>query len=256
MTLKAPPTPPPTSAVELQDQARSIAHEESTSAQLASEAETRSDIYQSALPAIVETIQRNDYAGLVKVTERVDFTTTGDSQPSRLFIVAPLVLGHLVLDDTPAARHALSRLPDNLIALPFSQGLTSLVVATINREHAKVYNEASNLLSFVGHPDFLDLELASIITSLLTAFIEDFRVRTFDLISKAYTSLPLRLTSVYLGWPEDMVITVAESHGWSYDPSTQVFSPRSTLPKVAVTSSYFTLGTFHLVTDSVAKLEV
>lgn len=79
MTLKGPPTPPPTSAVELQDQARSIAHEKSTSAQLVSETETRSEIYQSALPAIVETIQSNDYAGLVKVTEQVDFTVIYES---------------------------------------------------------------------------------------------------------------------------------------------------------------------------------
>ena len=72
--MTGPPTPPPTSAVELQDQARSIARERSTTAQLASETGTRPEIYQSALPAIVETIQRNDYVGLVKVTERADFT--------------------------------------------------------------------------------------------------------------------------------------------------------------------------------------
>lgn len=77
--MTGPPTPPPTSAVELQDQARSIARERSTTAQLASaETGTRPEIYQSALSAIIETIQRNDYVGLVKVTERVDFTVNID----------------------------------------------------------------------------------------------------------------------------------------------------------------------------------
>jgi hypothetical protein len=67
---------------------------------------------------------------------------------------------------------------------------------------------------------------------------------------------------------------VAESHGWSYDPSSRVFSPRSALPKVVTVKSSskisfpivlpysadggadFSLETFYLVTDSVAKLEV
>jgi COP9 signalosome complex subunit 8 len=71
---------------------------------------------------------------------------------------------------SPAARHALSRLPENLLVLPLSQALSSLVMATTNREHAKVYDEASNLLSLVAQPDFPDQELASAITSLLTAF--------------------------------------------------------------------------------------
>ena len=68
---------------------------------------------------------------------------------------------------------------------------------------------------------------------------------------------------------------MAQSHGWSYDPSSRVFLPHSLLPKVVTVKSSsrfstcavppyraeaeradFTLETFHLVTDSVAKLEV
>jgi len=82
----------------------------------------------------------------------------------------PSNLSRLTFLVSPAARHALSRLSDNLAVLPLSQALSSLIVATINREHPKVYDEASNLLSFVALPDFPDQELASIITSLLAAF--------------------------------------------------------------------------------------
>jgi len=254
--MTGPPTPPPTSAVELQDEARSIAREKSA-AQLSSDTGTRPEIYQNALPAILEITKRNDYVALVKLTENLDFATVSDNQPSRLFIVVPLVLGHLVQDDTPAARHALSRLPENLRVFPLSQALSSLLVTTINREHAKVYAEANNLLGFVAQSDFPDQELASIVTSLLSAFIEAFRVRTFELLSKAYTSLPLPLACVYLGWPEDRVISVAESQGWSYNSSTRVFSPRSKVSKVTVKwSTDFTLETFDLVSESVAQLEV
>lgn len=72
--MTGPPTPPPTSAVELQDEARSIAREKSATVQVSSDTGTRPEIYQNALPAILETTQRNDYAALVKLTETLDFT--------------------------------------------------------------------------------------------------------------------------------------------------------------------------------------
>jgi len=52
----------------------------------------------------------------------------------------------------------------------------SLVVATINREHAKVYDQTTALLSLVSQTDFMDKELSPIVTALLTTFIGTFRV--------------------------------------------------------------------------------
>jgi len=68
--MTGPPTPPATSPVELQDQARSN-QVRSASSQVV--LETRPDIYQNALPSIVDCIQRNDYAKLVSTTEQLDF---------------------------------------------------------------------------------------------------------------------------------------------------------------------------------------
>lgn len=83
----------------------------------------------------------------------------------------PQLVSPIELFISPAARHALSRLPENLLVLPLSQALSSLLVTTINREYAKIYVEANNLLEFVAQSDFPDQELASIVTSLLTAFV-------------------------------------------------------------------------------------
>lgn len=72
---------------------------------------------------------------------------------------------------------------------------------------------------------------------------EHFRHRTINLLSKAYTSLPLLSACRYLGLPADLVIKgkssfirvhlhrqtttlAADKYGWSYDSSTQILYPR------------------------------
>ncbi|KAF8163432.1 hypothetical protein B0H34DRAFT_836952 [Crassisporium funariophilum] len=256
--VNGPPTPPPTTAAELQDEARgsSFTVEMSTSAPPPNQT-NRTEHHQHVLDAMVEAMAKNDIQQVVRLGEETDYNSD-DRQPSRLLIIAPLVLGHLILDSLPAARYDLLRLPDNLASLSLSRALTALVTSTTNREHAKVYIQASSLLSLVSQQDFLDKVLASIIESLVTAFLDAFRLRTFELLSKAYTSLPLSLACVYLGLPAEQII-LAEKHAWVYDPSTQVLFPMAkpkTFPSRLPPSNISSLASFHLVADSVARLEL
>ncbi|KAF9527029.1 hypothetical protein CPB83DRAFT_857019 [Crepidotus variabilis] len=272
--MTGPPTPPATSPIEFQDQARSNAAEQAqvqvqaqsasavpaaapSASSLASYSDNRPEIYQNAIPDIINAIKINDFTTLVQITEELDFTTASDRQPSRLLVVAPLVLGYLILDNTSAAKYALLRLSDNLLNVGLSCALQSLVVATSNREHAKVYDQANALHKLVSQ-EIPDKEFASIIITLLSAFIEGFRRRTFELLSKAYTSLPVQLACVYLDWPEAGVVKVAERQGWTCDPSTKTFSPQlqPAMTRQTGASSFSSLDTFHFVADSVARLEV
>jgi len=259
--VNGPPTPPPTTPAELQDEARTISSVADTSAPPSAPNVPQGipENFQTIIPQMAEAIAKKDYKHLVDITEREDRNTINDRHPSRLLIVAPLVLGHLVLDDLPPARYALVRLPDNLASLPLSHALMALVTSAMNREHATIYNQAAALNNLVSQPDFMDKELASAISNLLSAYIEHFRKRTFTLLSKAYTSLPLSLASAYLAFPAEQMISVAQEHMWSYDPSTQILSPKAELRPISrngsVTSSFSSLTTFHFVADSVARLE-
>jgi COP9 signalosome complex subunit 8 len=47
----------------------------------------------------------------------------------------------------------------------------ALVISTINREHAKVYEQAEALHTLVAQPDFLDKDLAPILQALLVDFL-------------------------------------------------------------------------------------
>ena len=76
-----PPTPPATTPAELQDEARFSGQsitESSVSAAPEPPQTTQSvpESYQSALPAMIETIARNDYQQLVKIAEYTDYNVS------------------------------------------------------------------------------------------------------------------------------------------------------------------------------------
>ncbi|KAF8911048.1 hypothetical protein CPB84DRAFT_1958196 [Gymnopilus junonius] len=254
--VNGPPTPPATTPAELYDEGTSAA-------EVFPPLANRPEMYQTVIPLMGEAIAKHDYQSLVDLAEETDISTPNDRHPSRLLIVAPMVLGYLVRDDVSLARFALLRLPDSIASLPLPRALMALVTSAMNR-HATIYDQTAALSNLVAQPDFVENGLGSTISTLLSAFIDHFRQRTFELLSKAYTSLPLPLACTYLALAPEQVISVgllaaAQERSWSYDPSTQIFSPKTHVKanlrtgSLALSSS--SLSTFHFVADSVARLE-
>ncbi|KAF8623537.1 hypothetical protein AX15_006313 [Amanita polypyramis BW_CC] len=176
--------------------------------------------------------------------------------PSRLFIVAPLVLAYLIIDDIPPARHALLRLPESLLSFPFSVALRNLETACWQRAYEQVYPNAMALNDLFSQAEFFDKDLASVLTHLVVVFIDVFRRRIFLLLLKAYTSVPLSLAELYLGLNEEQVLAVAEREQWQYDKTTRALNI-SPGPKASASGpSISSLSTFHYVADSVSRLEL
>lgn len=117
-----PPTPPATTPVELQDEARansSVSQPPESSPNPPSQPLVSTSLpegYQNAIILIANAVSRNDFLDLVAISEKTDINVRylhcfvslslikhlqipNDRQPSRLLIIAPLVLGHLILDD-------------------------------------------------------------------------------------------------------------------------------------------------------------
>ncbi|KAF9052824.1 hypothetical protein BJ165DRAFT_1523583 [Panaeolus papilionaceus] len=231
--VNAPPTPPPTSPRELLDDARNnvmdavVVTDPSTAHQLHSQ--PRPELYGAVISTLKAAIANRDYRQALNVAENFNLNTSVDRSAARLLIVAPLVLGYLIEDNLQPARFVISKMPESLQALPVTHRLSDLLLYAINRNHAKVYNHSAELANVVSKPDFPDKDLADLITGLLPGFINAFRDRTFQLLSKAYTSLSLPLASIYLGLPAEQLVTVAQNNGWLYDPPTQTFQPRVVL---------------------------
>ncbi|TFK42460.1 COP9 signalosome [Crucibulum laeve] len=256
--VNAPPTPPPTSATELQDEAREKPSSgPSTSTPVPQPTpEVKQDLFQHRFPTIADLAGKGKFYDLIQAAEETDLSAPGERQSTRLLVIAPLVLAYLIVDDAPPARHALIRLPENLLSNPLIRILLDLSLCTLNRQHAKVYAQAEALFDQVTQTSFLDKDLANVIASMVTAFVDSFRERTFNLLSKAYVSLPLSLASTYLGLPVEQIIAATEKSNWTYDTSTEVLSPTNVLPTPATNSVMFSsLLTFNAVADSVAQLE-
>ncbi|KAL4265258.1 CSN8/PSMD8/EIF3K domain-containing protein [Pleurotus pulmonarius] len=245
--VNGPPTPPPTSAIELSDAAKLAAPSEpeatAPNANPAPDAPpSRPDCYQSTLPTITDLVVQGDYISVIHACERCDLNGDGDTSSTRFLITAPLVVAYLIVDNLAPARYALSRLPDKLASQPLVKSLNDLLRATRDRKHSLVYTRAESLFKQVQQPNFLDANLGSLIASMLTAFVEAFRRRT------------------YLGWSPEQILTAVTKEGWSYDQATQVLSPpsdsssfSSAKRSVAGPSS---LETFSVVATNVARLEV
>lgn len=144
--MTGPPTPPPSSALEIQDAQReasvpppAAAQSETTAAEPADHAQNEEpiaveptvqpdstpevatqslNVYQLLFPTLADLASKGSYRELVDVAERADWNVCllilclvclntliiftqaeGDHHPSRLLIIAPLVLGYLILDD-------------------------------------------------------------------------------------------------------------------------------------------------------------
>ncbi|RXW22328.1 hypothetical protein EST38_g3535 [Candolleomyces aberdarensis] len=248
--VNAPPTPPPLSTTELQDAARASSSQNTTETQ-----SNAPDVYQLRFPAILDAVSRSDYRAVARIAEEIDLTAVGDHQTSRLLIIAPLVLAYLIEDQIPPARYALARLPDIHASLPLSKLLAGLVNVTLNRVHPQVYATATSLVELVSQPDFFHQELALVLTKLATVFMDRFRLRTFELLSKAYSSLPLTLAESYLGVSGSLILEEAGKNGWTYDASSQILKPKARAKAEINFKGSSSLSTFDFVTDSVGRLE-
>ncbi|KAH6918443.1 hypothetical protein BKA70DRAFT_1394094 [Coprinopsis sp. MPI-PUGE-AT-0042] len=237
----APPTPPPTTTTELQDSAQGSSVVDSQSqppSQSQNAPSAVSDPYQVAFIGISQIASQNNWLELVKTAEEIDNVTFGGEHlATRLLIVVPLVLAYLIEDEVAPARYALERLPDSLSKHQLIGMLETLAKVVQSRSHSKVYATASNIADLVGRPDFFHPELGNLVTQMCTRFVVAFRLRTFQLLSKAYSSLPVKLAQDYLGVPADTIINEAVGQGWRYDPGTENLLPRSSAAVTAQQSS-------------------
>ncbi|KAK0496892.1 hypothetical protein EDD18DRAFT_1164459 [Armillaria luteobubalina] len=263
-----PPTPPPTTDIEIQDAAR-----EEASANANSNAQTASsstetvpepapqqqaprppppqDVFQQAFQKIA-------WKELISVAEDTDVWGDDESPMSRLLVVAPLALGYLIADDLPAARFALTRMHPRLQKLPISTALAALLESSIERKHGEVYARAEALYNMVKDTENApDPQFPVVLSEMVQRFTESFRERTFRLLSKAYTALPLALAQTYLGLTSERLLAAAESNHWGYDASTQILSPTvlSALLGASLSSSS-SLAAFGFIADSVAQVEI
>ncbi|KIJ69167.1 hypothetical protein HYDPIDRAFT_79650 [Hydnomerulius pinastri MD-312] len=257
---QGPPTPPPTSATELRDEARDVATASKSSASVGQSSGSpppTSDSYQQAFHQICNLALRNDFSAVVQYAELHDLNGANDKSYTRLLLVTPLVLAYLVLDDLTPAQHVLARLPDSILHHPLSRALLHLLASTSERKYANIYLRAQALGAMAQQPDFPDATLAKVVASMVVAFVESFRRRTFLLLSKAFASIKVSQAQIYLGFTRELLLSEASSGHWQYEAATDTLYPVHATSAVGGAKSTVpsSLSTFNQVATGLTKLE-
>jgi len=213
-------------------------------------------IYHNVFPTLVTLVIDRNYQELIRTAELFDLHHETDADESRFLLISPLVLSYLIVDNLPPARYAITRLPHPLFVHPLSQALFSLLAATWERNYAQIYLRSNVLLNLVNDaPD-----LSGFIPSMIAIFLDAFRLRTINLISKAYTSITLSQAESYLGLSKEELLSVVAQRNWTYEESQQILTP--TRPEAAsakrvrgTISAPSSLLTFDVVADGVVLFE-
>ncbi|EIN07100.1 hypothetical protein PUNSTDRAFT_114594 [Punctularia strigosozonata HHB-11173 SS5] len=211
-------------------------------------------VYRAGLSDLADLGAEGRYLELAQSAELIDLNCQGDRKQERLFVVAPLVLAYLIVDDLSSASYAIARLPNNLTSLSLVQALLGLVASVTDREYAQIYSRAEQLYTL----DVPDEIFAKLFRQMVRAFVEHFRQRTAILLAKAYTSIPASLTSKYLGLPTEQLPQASAVQNWTFDSASQILTPRAISNPAspgAVIGAPSTLATFDHITSAVSTME-
>ncbi|KAI6036427.1 hypothetical protein BKA83DRAFT_4162648 [Pisolithus microcarpus] len=222
---QGPPTPPPTSTTEIQDQVRDAVLDGS-----------------SDRPAErAHSPPLRDFSEVVRYSETIDLKGQNPRSPSRLLLIVPLALSYLILDNpVTLAQLAVARLPENSRFHPLTRTLGNLVASASGHQYAQVYAHAEIMCSLTQQPESASDDLANLITNLVTLFVELFRRKTFTLLSRAFSSIETTQAQIYLGLSREQPViwydvrngflhqskfSVATSGAWQYDSTSDVLYP-------------------------------
>ncbi|KAI6045600.1 hypothetical protein EDC04DRAFT_2888617 [Pisolithus marmoratus] len=258
---QGPPTPPPTSTTEIQDQVRDAVLDRSSDppAERAPSPPLPGpplDAYQQAFPNIYELAIQRDFSALAHYAETMDLKGQNPRSPSRLLLIVPLALTYLILDNHTLAQLVVARLPENSRFHPLTRALGNLVASASEREYAQVYAHAEVMCGLAQQPESANDNLANLITTLVTLFVELFRQKTFTLLSRAFSSIETSQAQLYLGLSREQLLS-ATSGAWRYDSVSDMLYPPGNNDTTLHTNCPVpsSLDTFDSVASDLIKLE-
>ncbi|KIP12325.1 hypothetical protein PHLGIDRAFT_98287 [Phlebiopsis gigantea 11061_1 CR5-6] len=222
--MTGPPTPPITSAIEIEDAARAANAAEAPAVALGTPAQAVAP-FRKSFALLAELAAQGKFQELVQEAEVADLNTMHDNEVERFLVTVPLVLGYLILDDAAPAINAIMRLPDNLKNEQIAQVLFRLCASVSERKYQNVYVRAQEVHKAIQSTTIPEVDFAMIVNGLLSSFVEAFRSNTLVLLSKGYSSIPLVSAQIYLGCSSEQVVSAAAQNKWKYDEDTHLLSP-------------------------------
>ncbi|KAG8907989.1 hypothetical protein FRB99_001155 [Tulasnella sp. 403] len=193
-------------------------------------------------PDIAKLVQYGRYAEMITACENLEISVPDDTHPTRLLVNVPLVLANLILDDIPAAHFALKRLPPALGSSPLPQALAALIVSIGERKYQDVHSRIAAVLFIAKDTSVVEPELGLLVESMASTLQSKLRSGVVDLLSRAYSSIPASVATVFLDLPPDRIAT--ELPSWRYDVATSSYTPLTANPNARPLGKAATLSNF------------
>uniref|UniRef100_A0ACD5UVZ2 Uncharacterized protein n=1 Tax=Avena sativa TaxID=4498 RepID=A0ACD5UVZ2_AVESA len=151
------------------------------------------------------------------------------------------LLAHLYLNDLNSARFLWKTVPQEVKdAHPELAAVWKIGQCLWNRDNAGVYTTAQG---FEWGPEIADF---------VSAFIESYRKRIFELLTSAYSTISVADVAHFMGMSEEYATNYAMQNGWSLDAATKMLTVRK---QKAQTNQKLDASKLQRLTECVFHLE-
>eukprot|EP00026_Physarum_polycephalum_P016007 Phypoly_transcript_16828.p1 GENE.Phypoly_transcript_16828~~Phypoly_transcript_16828.p1 ORF type:complete len:203 (+),score=30.91 Phypoly_transcript_16828:81-689(+) len=161
-----------------------------------------------------QLIAENKWDVLVGACEQYEFESSNETpSPATIPFYGIQLFGYLLLNDLNSARFLWKRIPTEIkAAVPEFANIWKIGQAMWKREYNNIYAA-------------LNAPWGPAYQTLAKTLAEQFRQRTFALLSRAYTTISVNDAAVILGFPAADVVKQTAQRGWTHDAATNMLRP-------------------------------
>jgi len=165
------------------------------------------------LSAVQAALSDKSYSGLAPLCDDLLLQTASRGATTDEWPYAAHLLAYLYLNDLNSARFFWKSLPQEVKdARPELVVVWRIGQSLWNRDYAGVYTTAQG---FEWGPELADF---------ITAFLESYRKRIFQLLTSAYSTISVPDVAHFMGMSEEDATNFAVENGWSLDASTNMLT--------------------------------
>ncbi|RLM64775.1 COP9 signalosome complex subunit 8 [Panicum miliaceum] len=167
----------------------------------------------SYLSAVQAALSDKSYSSLAPLYDDLLLQTASRGATTDEWPYAVHLLVHIYLNDLNNARFFWKLLPQEVKdARPELAAVWRVGQCLWNRDYAGVYTAAQG---FEWGPDLAEF---------ITAFLESYRKRIFQLLTSAYSTISVPDVAHFMGMSEEDATNYAVENGWSLDTSTKMLT--------------------------------
>ncbi|CAL5027503.1 unnamed protein product [Urochloa decumbens] len=165
------------------------------------------------LTAVQAALSDKSYSALAPLCDDLLLQVASKGAATDEWPYAVHLLAHLYLNDLNSARFFWKSLPQEVKdARPELAAVWRIGQCLWNRDYAGVYTAAQG---FEWGPDLSDF---------ITAFLESYRKRIFQLLTSAYSTIIVADVAHFMGMSEEDATNYAVQNGWSLDAATKMLT--------------------------------